>query len=468
MQDNDWLCMQDRAEQEDASNQPVDYEDVLEEIGISPAQWAMFITCGLSNAVDALEVMSLSYIIPELQPQYPSSINGSLGASVFCGMLLGGLVGGEAGDEVGRKPVLLASLGLNFVFTLLFALAEPSWALIAARFVTGLGVGASVPSLFCMAAEIAPSSRRGAMVSLVASFWVVGCILTSLLAWLVIPTSGWRIFIASCAAVPFLCFLLVLVLVSESPRFLMKKGRSDEAMEVVRKFAASSSRELGGELGGELGMQQSMISDRVDVWHNLTELVMSERLKLRSLLLSFLWVGISFGWYGLELWVPTLLEKMGVRMCWDAEDKHKCLYQSSLVVSLANVPGLVLVTAFVDGVGRDKMLVGSLLLSSLSVLSILLVDSKVLSGLMFCSFTMFSVMAWNIVDIVSTELFPTSLRGLAMGCFTALGRVSAAAAQVAFASMEPQPSLLLASSLLILSAIASFFLPELSRARLEE
>ena len=161
--------------------------------------------CALANTVDAVEVMSLSYVLPQLSDRYEAWVQGSLSASVFGGMLLGGLVGGGLGDRIGRRKIMIASMILNASFTLVFSVATNANALVALRFLTGFGIGAAVPVLFCLAAELSPAQVRGTIISFVASFWVVGSVCAALAAWLVIPRLGWRWYVVVTAIPALVC-----------------------------------------------------------------------------------------------------------------------------------------------------------------------------------------------------------------------------------------------------------------------
>ena len=188
----------------------LNFDDVLERSyqragGLSSGQKTGILICALANTVDALEVMSLSYVLPQLSGRYESWVQGSLSAAVFGGMLLGGLAGGVLSDSIGRRPVMIASMALNAAFSLLFSLTTNASAMVVVRCLTGFGIGAAVPVLFCVAAELSPARARGAIISFVASFWVVGSVCAAALGWLVIPRYGWRLYAALTAAPALAC-----------------------------------------------------------------------------------------------------------------------------------------------------------------------------------------------------------------------------------------------------------------------
>lgn len=204
--------------QVDEEDDCYDYESWLEQSGVSRYSWTVVLVCGVGNAVDAVELMSLSYILPEMKGEFPQWLEVSLSSAVFIGMLLGGLVGGTLCDQVGRRPVLLAAMMMNAIFTVIFGMVDRADILVALRFLTGFGVGSGIPVTFTLAAEVVPAGFRGAALSVVATFWMVGSIVVATMAWLLIPSYGWHIFAICCAIPAALCAILVFFLVHESPR----------------------------------------------------------------------------------------------------------------------------------------------------------------------------------------------------------------------------------------------------------
>ena len=126
-----------------------------------------------------------------------------LNASVFIGMLLGGIIIGYLSDKYGRRPCLLLSLGLNSFAGILSGFSIDINMLIILRLISGLGIGASVPIVFSLGAELFPALIRGKLLSIIASFWMMGALFVATAAWIMlgIPSiyCGWRFFAVICA-----------------------------------------------------------------------------------------------------------------------------------------------------------------------------------------------------------------------------------------------------------------------------
>jgi MFS family permease len=185
----------------------------------------------------------------------PSSVKQAeyLAASIFFGMLIGGTLLGFLSDHIGRRPALLAGLVINATAGLFssFPFLTPTIAQLTAwRFLAGIGIGATVPSLFSLTSEWCPKEVRGAVVTFVASFWMVGSLFVSGMAWVlfrrdlqhdgqdtnVVP--AWRIFAALCAMPSAIGAFMVYNYIPESPRFLAstRKKYDTSACVVSRRL----------------------------------------------------------------------------------------------------------------------------------------------------------------------------------------------------------------------------------------
>ena len=74
----------------------------------------------------------------------------------------------------------------------------------------------------------------------------------------------------------------------------------------------------------------------------------SPRFRVRTGLLGVVWVGICYGWYGLNTWIPTILKDRHVELCFASSGSDSCLYQSALLVALASLPGNLLSVFLAD------------------------------------------------------------------------------------------------------------------------
>mmetsp|Transcript_26634 Transcript_26634/g.54844 ORF Transcript_26634/g.54844 Transcript_26634/m.54844 type:complete len:738 (-) Transcript_26634:29-2242(-) len=432
---------------------------------------------------------------------YSASLEGAeyLAASIFLGMLLGGTILGFLSDQIGRRPALLTGLLLNAIAGTLSSipLMTPTvHELTIIRFFAGVGIGATVPPLFSLASEWSPKEVRGGIVTAVASFWMMGSLFVSVLAWCLfhgnesenIGVSRWRIFAAICAMPSALGVFMVYLYVPESPRFLAsvkddykqsaqncnlmakalgldldvqnvnlqssgggltKNNFSSLGREEFHEGVSAPSYLQGGNIRPMTEEEVRMeflghgTNDRAGVWNHtnlrnfcktFTKLYTPPILSRTTLPLKTIWFSLSFGTYGITTWINSLFVAIHLEN----------IYFNSFLFALANLPGNILSVIYSDRWGRKKMLMGSLIGAAASLVAFACFVYSKTSNSQFgtfvivffaCAFQMFSIVSWNSIDVLSGELFPTKVRSAGMGVCTASGRLGAMFAQFVNASL---------------------------------
>ncbi|CAG5129667.1 unnamed protein product, partial [Candidula unifasciata] len=229
------------------------YEDALLSCGRGKFHIILLVLCGWAVSSDAIEVLSVSFLLPSAtcDLSLTSSDKGLLNSIVFVGMMIGGYIWGSLADKWGRRNILMWSLLVNGIGNLASSVSQVFWLFLICRFVSGIGVGGSMPVVFTYYTEFQHKSKRGAMISLLATFWMAGNIVAAGLAWIVIPreylsfVSGdftfhsWRVFVALCT-IPSITSAAMFVLMPESPKYLLQMGREQDAIAVLYNVHASN------------------------------------------------------------------------------------------------------------------------------------------------------------------------------------------------------------------------------------
>ena len=457
--------------------------------------WVVMLSLGVANSSDASEILCLSYILSDQRFLDTILLNetwrsGLLASAVFFGMLIGGLLVGTSGDRWGRHPMLLLGLCCNSVAGLLSALAQNVWHLSFLRCLAGLGIGATVPPLFTLVTELAPPSKRGLFITFCASFWMVGSIFVALVALLLLEhwQLSWRIFAVACAIPSAIGACMVGILVPESPRFLAMHQRQGDALIITNRLALQmrfhgslyTKEEMfyhypalpqQGEHVSHIAASnhchwcfQVLGSGMGDFLESTSKLYNPSLLRT-TLPLQTIWFSISFGSYGIVTWINSLFVAVHLENP----------YTNALLFAISNLPGNLVAAFFMDYAGRTCMLVTSSLSAAASLMAFAYFASQALTQLAAgedssnavgivisaCSFQAFSIAAWNTIDCMTTERFPTSVRSTGMGVCAASGRIGAMIAQFVNGSLVNAPVrlLLVASTSLVISAVAPFLLP---------
>lgn len=452
--------------------------------------WGLMLSLGMANSSDASEILCISYILSDREfnehiLQESAWRGGLLAAAVFLGMLIGGLFIGTLGDWLGRRPMLLVGLLCNTIAGVLSAAAPDALTLSFLRCIAGIGIGATVPPLFTLVTELAPPSQRGLFVTVCASFWMVGSIYVALVALWLLESLGlsWRVFAVACAVPSAIGGFLIYMIVPESPRFLALEQKHTDALRVTlqlanlmgydgpsltltemeRSFPRSSSQSIQSlshaeeqqrQRGGGGGIFSIMSTAMTDFYVSASKLYTKD-LRQTTWPLQMVWFSLSFGSYGLLTWINSIF----------VQEHLKNVYFNALLFAASNLPGNILTAILMDRIGRSIMLISSVVASASCLVSFAwsaYVTSQAGIVLSACAFQCFTIAAWNTIDCMTSELFPTTVRSTGMGVCAASGRIGAMVAQFVNGALIAQPIrlLLVASVTLLLGALTPCLLPE--------
>jgi SP family galactose:H+ symporter-like MFS transporter len=203
----------------------------------SRARTATLLTCvlaALAGLMFGLDIGVISGATQFIQTEF--AVSDRMIEWIVSAMMLGAAIGavgaGWLSAALGRKRSLILSALLFVAGSLLCALAWSPTGLIGARFVLGLAIGVATFTAPLYLAEVAPEQIRGAMISTYQLMITLG-IFVAFLSDLALSYSGaWR-WMLGIIAIPGALFLLGVLLLPESPRWLMLRGRRDEATAVL-------------------------------------------------------------------------------------------------------------------------------------------------------------------------------------------------------------------------------------------
>jgi SP family arabinose:H+ symporter-like MFS transporter len=276
-----------------------------------------------------------------------SSQEGLAGASAILGCIPGSMCAGFLSDRFGRRKLLFLCALLYAVSGLLSAIPRTFGEFLAARFVSGLGIGAS--SMICPVyiAEIAPGNWRGRLGTLF-QLGIVGGIFITLFVNKVIQgmgddawntATGWR-WMLGMEVVPAVLFTVLLFAVPESPRWLAQKGRENEARAILEK---AGGRE---HAAAELAAIREAASHEEGRFRELLTGVFFKPLVLAVALMAFSqFCGINAIMY----YSTKIFEAAG--------RGKNAAFTSSAWIGLVNVVFTFVAIALVDRAGRRPLLI---------------------------------------------------------------------------------------------------------------
>jgi len=345
----------------------------------NPKQRKLLFSAGLSWLFDAMDVGIISFIVAALTVHWKLSAGqvGVLTSLNSVGMAFGAAIAGYLADRYGRKSVLVWTLLIFSAASGLSALAASFTVLCILRFIAGVGLGGELPVASTLVSESMPVQDRGRAVVLLESFWAGGWILAALIAYFVIPKYGWQsAFVIG--AVPALYALYLRRAIEDPPRF--RKERSGES-----SFAAKVK----------------------SVW--------SRDYRRSTVMLWVLWFTVVFSYYGMFLWLPTVMVLKGFTLVKS--------FQYVLIMTLAQLPGYFTAAYFIEKFGRKFVLVTYLVLTAFSAIWF---GGASTEGMLIAAgicLSFFNLGAWGGLYAYTPELYPTAIRSTGAGLAASFGRI---------------------------------------------
>ncbi len=382
----------------------------MDSVPISKFHRKVFWLIALGALFDAFDIYIGSSVGADLVKEHITDAGGLsyfLSAIAF-GMMIGAGVAGYAGDRFGRRTLYQYNLLLFGITSLLAAVAPNYGVLIALRFAMGLGLGAEIVLGYAMFAEFIPASLRGRWIGWMAMLANGGLFVAALLSFALIPSFGWRsMFIA--AGVPTLVLWWFRRSLPESPRWLITRGRTLEAAQVLQEIDQQTE---GSPDTAPLPVPATAPADS----GRFVDLIRGPLLS-RSLVSIFLFVVINLGVYGFVSWLPTILVQQGISI-------FKSL-GISLLISAGAIVGPVIAALIADRVSTRKAIAGLAILISAAGAFYANVHTNtavVLAGFVFTTVLYCFVVMGQAVYI--PVLFPSSLRIRGTGLASVAGRMA--------------------------------------------
>jgi len=379
----------------------------LDRVPLNSFHWRLLITSGLGWMFDAMDVLLIGFLVAPITKEFtlaPAQV-GLVASAGFVGMFLGAAISGRLADRYGRRLIFQGTLVLFSIGAVLSALAPTFETLLAARVIAGLGLGGELPVVATLVSEFSPRAQRGRMIVLLESFWAYGTLAAGLIALFVLPQFGWRgAFLV--AALPALYVAYLRSALPESPRYLAERGRSAEADAIVRRVERASGGALL-TLGAAIAPMRSGRTSISQLW--------SPAYARRTAMLWILWFGITFTYYGIFLYVPSLLAARGL-----SEVRSNEFFFLS---TIAQIPGYFSAAWLVERWGRKPTLVTYLLGTAAAAFLFGNAGTGTDAFVYAALLSFFNLGAWAIVYTYSPELYPTAIRATGAGIAAAVGRL---------------------------------------------
>lgn len=387
--------------------QSLTVDTVLERAGTGRFQRRLLGVFGLVWTADAMQVLAVGFTVATIASSFGLSVTQALqtGTLFFLGMLIGAIAFGRLADRFGRRNILILTVAMDAVFGIASAFAPDFTTLLILRFLTGLAVGGTLPVDYAMMAELLPPSRRGRWLVMLEGFWALGTVIVALTAWLASVfgvTEVWRV-IFFVTGVPAVIGIFLRFWIPESPLYLLREGRKEEARSVLNKVLVAN---------GKAKLEDIPVSLPVNT---AKESIFAPAMRARTVLMLSIWFLVSISYYGIFAWLPAQLATEGFGFVRG--------YGFLVALALAQIPGYALAAWGVEAWGRRPTLVAFLLLSAVGCLLFVVSSSALMIGsaLMIMSFALLGT--WGALYAFTPEIYPTATRATGMGFAGAAARL---------------------------------------------
>lgn len=341
--------------------------------------------------------------------QLSVSWEGLVAAAALIGIFFGGFFGGWFTDKFGRKILYLVDLIAIVGFSVAQFWVESAWMLFIWRFLLGVAVGADYPIATAFLAEFLPRKHRGPLLGFMLVMWFAGAACAYIAGSLILHFGGddaWRYVLAS-ALVPGILFLFARAGTPESPRWLLSKGRKEEADRIIKQV-------YGPEYSiANMGEQEKQ--NKLTVWS-----LFHSGYGKRTLFVTIFWTCAILPLFAIYSFAPTVLSALGV------DENNTTL--GSVVITIIFVLGCLLAMKLVNQMGRRPLLLHSFIWSGvpLAGLGFFPDAAPMIIVLLFCVYALANGGAQVMQFVYPNELFPTEVRATAVGLGTSLSRIGTA------------------------------------------
>jgi sugar porter (SP) family MFS transporter len=395
---------------------------------------------------------------------------GIITASLSVGAIVGALYSSRTNERLGRRRTIMVAAAIVIVGTLAATFSPTFFLLVVSRLIIGLGIGLSSSTVPTYLSELAPARLRGAMGALNQIFIVLGILIAFLVSYGLGPSGNWRAMFAG-AIIPAAILLVGLIVLPETPRWLVKNGREEEARSVL-----ISSHGGTADLDAEIATIRDVIRLDTEQPAKLRDLFAPwvRPMLIVALLLA---VGQQFsGVNAINAYFPTMLISLGFAT--------QAALLAGVLLGVTKFVFTAWVVFVVDRWGRKPLLlIGNVImvvtLTAAGFVVLNVHDTGTRGILMLVMMIFYLVgyeLGWGaVVWVMMSEVFPLKMRAAGMGVATVVLWAATGIVTYEFPIISDKSHLglghtmwLFAGINVVLFALVKWLVPETKGRSLEE
>ncbi|KAM8706362.1 hypothetical protein ACLKA7_010611 [Drosophila subpalustris] len=327
------------------------------------------------------------------------------------GVLLGSIVFGQMSDKLGRKPTFFASLVTQLIFGVIAGVAPEYFTYTISRLIVGATTSGVFLVAYVIAMEMVGASYRLFAGVAVQMFFSVGFMLTAGFAYFI---HDWR-WLQISLTLPGLLFMCYYWIVPESARWLLSKGRNEEAFVIIEKAAKENRVEIPSVIYEQL-IEEAAEKKKKDELAatqpsaSVFDLLRFPNLRRKTLLIFFDWFVNSGVYYGLS---------------WNTNNLGGNQLVNFVISGAVEIPAYVLLLFTLNRWGRRTILCSTMLVAGVSLLLTIIVPQSMNWLLIACAMIgkMAITSSYGTIYIFTAEQFPTVVRNVGLGASSMVARV---------------------------------------------
>ncbi|MCA4133896.1 MFS transporter [Arthrobacter sp. M4] len=298
--------------------------------------------------IDGFILGGIGLVMPALTSDLSLSATwqGLIGASALIGIFFGGPIGGYFADKIGRKPMFIVDLAIFLLGSAAQFFVADAWQLFLIRLLMGMAIGADYAIGWPLLVEFSPARLRGKLMAFQEVAWYVGYLGSYALGYFLSTSihADWRI-ILGMSTVPSLIVFLLRLGTPESPRWLVSKGRIDEALAIAKEHMEEADvRDLANEKPVRPDFRK----------------LFSPQYRNATIFVCMYWVCNVTPYFAIGTFAPIVLESLGV------EDG----LTGALLLNGVVVAGSLAAMFLIERVGRRKLSIPPMWISAVALVAI--------------------------------------------------------------------------------------------------
>lgn len=386
----------------------VNMEELVDNAKFNNFHWMLLIITGLIIIFDGYDLIIYGVVLPKLMAEWnmDAITAGALGSYALFGMMFGAFIFGSLADKLGRKKLIIFCVVLFSIVTFFTGFASNPTEFGIYRFIAGLGIGGVMPNAVALITEYAPKRMRSMLVTIMFSGYAVGGMLAAGLGILLIPQFGWpSVFFVG--IIPLILLPLFIILLPDSPAFLIKDGNQKILVKVANALNPN---------GSYTSEDTFIMPEHHTKKGHFTDLFKENRL------FSTIMIWIAFFCcllivYAMTGWLPKLMMKAGFPL------------GSSLtflmVLSIGSIIGALLGGYLADKFNPRSILMIFFALAAISIILLGQLNSFILLNLFVAITGATTIGTQIILYAYVAQYYPTTVKGTGIGWASAVGRTGA-------------------------------------------